>query len=59
MFAMAKIPQISLFSLSNYNKYCPLNPNLIILDSKKWGTNQPDAIPVNEVIKSIDFLILR
>lgn len=59
MFAMAKIPQISLFSLSSYNKYCPLNPNLIILDSKKWGTNQPDDIPVNEVIKSIDLLIQK
>ena len=54
MFAMAKIPQVSLFSTSNYNKYCPLNPNLIILDSKKWGSNRPEAIPVIEVIKALD-----
>jgi ADP-heptose:LPS heptosyltransferase len=56
MFAASRRPQITLFSLSNYKKYSPLNPNIIILDSKKWGTNNPNGISVKEVLDATEQL---
>ena len=59
MFALAKIPQLLLFSLSNPNKYVPLNNKAIIIDSKKWGTKEPSVIPVDYVIEVLDTLVYK
>jgi ADP-heptose:LPS heptosyltransferase len=54
MFAASNIPQISLFSLSNPRKYAPINTNLIIIDSKDWGSKNPSSIPTKAVISQIN-----
>jgi len=57
MFAVGGTKLISLFSKHNPTKYAPNAIKLLIIDSKKYGGKDPNLIPLEPVVKSIEKLL--
>jgi ADP-heptose:LPS heptosyltransferase len=57
MMSAAEIPLISLFGKTNADKVCPLVENGYILKAQDYGSDEMAAIPVEEVLRSLEQIL--